>query len=225
MSHAANSESSGLFDPAIVRTTIAQKVVVAVGGLALAAWSFVHMAGTLSVFAGAETMNRYAEFLRATPLLWIIRLGLLVAVGTHIVLSLRLAWRARRARSHRYRVYVPQASTLASRSMRLSGPLLGAWIVYHILHMYGPAHGSYVSGDVYHNLVMGLRSPWVNVSYIVATLLFALHLHHGLTSAPRSLGARSRWLRGMRPAARAIVVLMVLGFLAPPVAALAGVWA
>lgn len=213
------------FDPVVVRTSIAQKVAVAVGGLALAAWSFVHMAGTLSVFAGAETMNRYADFLRATPLLWIIRVGLLVAVGTHIVLSMQLAWRAHRARSQRYRTYVPQASTFASRTMRLSGPLLGAWIVYHILHMYGPAHASYVSGDVYHNLVIGLRSPWVNASYIAATLLFALHLEHGLMSAPRSLGAPSRWLRAIRPAVRTIVVLMVLGFLAPPLAALAGVWA
>ena len=218
------NQVSRWIDPVAARTTIAQKVVVAVSGLALAAWTLLHMVGTASVFAGPEVMNRSAEFLRATPLLWVLRVGLVALFVAHIVLAARLAERARRARPVSYATQAAQTSTWASRTMRITGPVLGLWIVYHVLHIYGPAHADYVPGDVFHNLVEGLRSPWVVATYVIATLLFAFHLAHGSMSALRSLGARPRLLRTARPIARLYVWGVTLGFLAPLVYALLGGW-
>lgn len=171
-------------------------------------------------------MNDYAALLRASGLLWVMRAGLSLAVLTHAWLALGLTREARRARPHDYRrqPLVSAQQAKPGRWMRSSGVLLGAWLVYHALHMYGPAHHAYVPGDVHHNLVTGLASPLVALSYVVASSLLGAHLYHGVRSTLSTLGASARLRqRGERPA-RLFAALVTLLLLAPPLAALAGYW-
>jgi succinate dehydrogenase / fumarate reductase cytochrome b subunit len=72
--------------------------------------------------------------------------------------------------------------------MRLGGLLLFVYLAYHVAQLYGVGHGSYVPGDVYHNLEGVLRQPLHAALYIVATAFVTLHLAHGLASALISLG-------------------------------------
>jgi hypothetical protein len=90
--------------------------------------------------------------------------------------------------------------------------------------MYGPVHANYIAGDVHHNLVTGLASPWVSGCYIAGTLLFMLHLRHGLLSTLQSLGFARRVQQRLQPWLSATLLLCTLGFLAPPLAALCGYW-
>jgi hypothetical protein len=108
--------------------------------------------------------------------------------------------------------------------MRSTGLLLAAWLVYHVAHMYGPAHHAYVSGDVHHNLVTGLASPLVALSYVVATLLLGVHLYHGIRSTLSTLGASARLRHGGEHPARSFSAVLTLMLLGPPLAALAGYW-
>ena len=93
------------------------------------------------------------------------------------------------ARPVGYRATAYEASSYASRTMKYSGPLLAVFIIYHLLHFtIGSAHGSFVRGDVYHNMVTGFQNPIVLGFYLVSMLALGLHLAHGVTSLLQTLG-------------------------------------
>jgi succinate dehydrogenase / fumarate reductase, cytochrome b subunit len=204
-------------------TSVGLKAVMAVSGLAMSGWVFLHMGGNLLVFAGPEVLDGYGAMLQGSPLVWLMRAGLLAAIVAHLGAAYVLTRRSRAARPERYRrPLARERSTLASRTMRTGGALVLLFLVYHLLHIYGPLHPSYVSGRVHHNLVAGLSHPLVAAVYAAATLVFGLHLHHGSASLFRSLGHARLFERGVRGASLTFSVVVTLGFLAPCVAALAG---
>ena len=108
--------------------------------------------------------------------------------------------------------------------MRVGGALLLAFVVFHLLHLtFGRFHPGFVAGQVYDNVVRGLRVPWVAGVYVAAAALLGLHLYHGLWAAARSLGV---WPDGganrRRPAVALVSAAVALGFAAVPLAVLAG---
>src|SRR3977135_1748809 len=74
------------------RSSIGKKAVMAVTGVFLFGWIFLHMLGNLKVYYGSEHFNAYAKFLitMGAPLLpekgalIIVRTLLLIAVALHI---------------------------------------------------------------------------------------------------------------------------------------------
>src|SRR3712207_250066 len=127
----------------LYQTTIGKKVVMAVTGLILFAYVFVHMLGNLKVYSGPAYLNAYGVFLREVgyPLfahesvLWIVRIALLASVGLHIWAAYeltRLDW-AGRPVHYDNRKYL--ASSYAARTMRWSGVILGLFIVFHVLDL------------------------------------------------------------------------------------------
>ena len=131
---------------------------------------------------------------------------------------------SRAARPLQYAERRPQVSTLASRTMRWGGVVLVAFIVFHILHMTtGTVHPSFAAGDVYHNLVTGLRVWPVAIFYLLAMAALGLHLYHGVWSSARTLGvARPTPHPFHRPVAVVVAVAVAVGFALIPVAVLAG---
>lgn len=204
-------------------TSVGLKAVMAVSGAVLSGWVLLHMLGNLLVFGGPELINGYGGALQAGPILWIQRVVVLVAVAAHAASAWVLTTRSRGARSERYRRRLRnQETTLSARSMRWGGVFVLLFLAYHLVHIYGPLHASYVPGDIHHNLVTGLSDPLAASIYVAATIVFGLHLHHGTVSLFRSLGHARLFEIGIRRAAGAFTVVVTLGFLAPCVAALAG---
>jgi succinate dehydrogenase / fumarate reductase cytochrome b subunit len=174
--------------------SILQKVAMALTGALMAGWLTLHMLGNMFVFAGPELYNAYGEKLRASGLLWPMRIMMVGALSVHVVAAWATTRRAFAARPVRYRAGRKYgASTLASRTMRITGALLLPYLVYHIAMIYGVGHPSFRTGDAHHNLVALLQIPWHATAYVTVTGLMALHLAHGLTSALVSLG----WAQGM----------------------------
>src|SRR5262249_15269925 len=104
------------------------------------------------------------------------------------------------------------------------GPLLVAFIVYHVLQItLGVVHPAFVAGHVYSNLVTGVAPPLVGAMYLTAAALVGLHLHHGLSSAFVSLGVPRVLQRFPRLFSRTLAVLVAVGFAAIPLAIVAGV--
>lgn len=130
----------------LLNSSIGAKIVMATTGGILVFFLLVHMLGNLQVYLGADTFNHYGQTLKGTPpLLWGTRITLLVSVVLHIAAAIRLKKRSDAARPQpyaaprRYRV-----STPAARLMLLSGLVLLAFIVYHLLHFtLGVAHAEY----------------------------------------------------------------------------------
>src|SRR5436190_12766056 len=62
----------------LLASTVGQKMLVAITGILLTGFVIAHMVGNLKVFAGRDSLNTYAQFLKDLgPLLWIARIGLL----------------------------------------------------------------------------------------------------------------------------------------------------
>lgn len=215
----------------LLRSSIGLKIIMAVTGVILSGYVLVHMAGNLQVFQGKEAIDAYARFLRVEPaLLWAVRLGLLAAVALHIWAYLVLTRQNQRARAEGYRVTAHKESSYASRSMRLTGPLLLAFIIYHILHMttgtvpltIGTVHSDFREGEVYHNLTVAFSSWPVVLVYLLGLAALAFHLWHGIWSMFQTLGVgQARYRSFGRRFATIFTLLVVLGFAAVPLTILA----
>lgn len=204
-------------------TTVGLKATMAISGAVMSGWVLLHMAGNLLVFGGPELINGYGAALQGSPLVWVMRAGLTVALAVHVGGALILWRRNRHARRDRYRRPIAtQASTASSRSMRWGGLAVGLFLLYHLAHIYGPLHRDFIAGDVHHNLVTGLRDPIVASLYVLSALVFGLHLHHGTWSLFRSLGHDGPFEVGVRRAATAFAVIVTAGFIAPCIAVLGG---
>ena len=207
------------------RTTVGKKAVMAVTGVILFGFVIGHMAGNLQFFLGRETMNNYAQKLHSLgALLWAVRLALLAAVGLHIWAAVQLALLQRDARPIGYAKFKPQGSTYASRTMYWSGPIIAFFVVYHLLHLTtGSVHPNYEYLNAYDNLVIGFKQPLVSLFYIVAMSLLGLHLYHGVWSMFQSLGlAHPRYTPKIKAFAKLFTFVIVLGFIAVPIAILGG---
>lgn len=208
-------------------SSVGRKVVMAATGVILFGFVTVHMIGNTQAYMGAETFNGYAKFLHSMLHgggIWIFRSVLLAAVGLHIWAAVSLTLDNRAARPVGYREQQSQASTWASRTMRWSGVILAAFIVYHLLHLTtGTVHPSFDHANPYGNFVTGFQVPTVAAFYIVAQLCLGLHMWHGVWSVTQSLGlAHPRYDRLRRGFATGLTVLVVGVNLSYPIAVLAG---
>ena len=210
------------------RSAVGKKFVMAVTGLIGIGFVIVHLAGNLLAFSGPEKLNAYSHFLKGTgELLWLMRATLLGAVILHVVAAVQLTRQSRAARPVGYASRDPQASTIASRSMRIGGLLLLAFIVFHILHFTTGQvrpQGVFSSTDVYANVVLSFRIWWVTLIYVAAMVLLGLHLYHGAWSSPRSVGLSPRSSQPLQRKLPVLIALFVLGgFIIVPLGVFFGV--
>jgi succinate dehydrogenase / fumarate reductase, cytochrome b subunit len=207
-------------------TTIGKKAVMAVTGVLLFGFLIAHMAGNLQFFAGPEKLNAYAEKLRELgPLLWLMRIGLLIAAILHITASIQLARLKNTARPVSYAKKQSVGSSYASRTMYWSGPIVLAFLIYHLMHLtFGVGGLPYQDLRPYENTIAGFSHPVVTISYVVAMVLLGMHLYHGLWSLFQSLGfSHPRYTPRLKLFAKAFTIVIVLGFISVPLAILAGV--
>ena len=211
----------------MLNSSIGLKITMALTGVILSGFVLVHMLGNLQVYQGAEALDAYGKLLRKEPaLLWTFRLVLLSAVGLHIWAFIALTRKNLQARPQAYQARKYKESSFASRSMIITGPLILLFIIYHILHLTtGTVHPDFQEGAVYHNLIVGL---WglrgiVGVIYIVAMIMLAFHLWHGVWSMFQTLGAPEDRYRSLgRRFATIFTILVTLGFTSVPLAVLTG---
>ena len=165
-------------DGRAVRSTIALKMLMAVSGLVFIAFVLGHMYGNLKAFAGHDAFNEYAEHLREIGepflphggLLWILRVGLILAFAVHVYSAFALWARAKRARTTPYVMKKRTGATWASLLMRWGGVTLLLFIVWHLLNFTigkvnvqgGP------TDDPYNLLVDTFDVWWLTLIYLAA---------------------------------------------------------
>jgi len=205
--------------------SIALKAVMALTGLVLYGFVFVHMVGNLQLYQGPEKINAYAAFLKSVPaVLWGFRAVLLGAVGLHAVSAFVLWRRNRAARPIGYAGQDFQAATITSRTMYWTGPMLGLFIVYHLLHLtVGSVHPSFSHTDVYTNLVVAFSNPAVSIFYILAMVALGFHLFHGALSLFQTLGLKTpKYEKPLKVVLMAVSTVIVVVNISFPIAVLAG---
>jgi succinate dehydrogenase / fumarate reductase cytochrome b subunit len=205
---------------------------MAVTGIILFGFVFVHMLGNLKIYLGADHMAEYGEFLRhvgapAIPpggALWIARIVLLACVLFHIWAAWSLARMARAARPSPYEHKEKVHTTYASRTMRWGGVILLLFIVYHLLDLtVGSVNPAFQEGRPYENLVASFSVWYVALFYVVANLALGLHLYHGLWSLFQSLGWNHPRFNSWRSwFAHGFAWIITLGNISFPLAVLTG---
>lgn len=144
-------------------SSIGRKILMAVSGLILIGFVIGHLVGNLQVFQHPDHINGYAHFLRELgPTLWIARIVIIAAVLVHVWAATVLTLENKRARGGSYGIKHTIRATLASRTMRLTGYVVLAFLLYHLAHFtWGFAqkdtfkatlaeqHGPYVMQDDY----------------------------------------------------------------------------
>jgi len=210
MSVASSPSAVSGAPPAALRwlfSSIGKKTVVALTGIILVLFVIGHMLGNFTVFFGPEAINSYAMHLRDLgPLLWVVRAIMLASVVLHIVFTM-LVWKENlAARPQKYAVYVPVKTSVFARTMRLTGLIVLAFVIFHLAQFtllivnpsYATLHAE-LNGrqvhDVYSMVVMGFRNPAVSAFYILSLAFLASHLSHGIASLFQTLGFSNDKLR------------------------------
>ena len=216
--------------PSLFATAVGKKYAMAISGLVLMGYVLLHMVGNLKIYFGAESMNKYSEWLRevgepALPrewLLWGVRIVLLLAVVVHIYAAYALTRMNQRARPVKYaskRDFV--AADFASRTMRWTGIIVVLFVIWHLLDLtWGPANPDFISGDPYHNVITSFERIPVAIAYIVANVALGVHLYHGAWSLFQSMGWYGTWRRTFSIVFAGVIVLGNVSF---PLAVMFGV--
>jgi len=220
-------------------TAVGKKYVMGLTGIAMMGFVLFHMIGNLKMYLGATHLDEYAEFLKQllVPIapegvvLWLLRGGLITFLFLHLHAAWSLTRLNRHARPVKYqskRDY--QIANFASRTMRWSGMIVLAFIIWHLSDLtFGVANtvgtdGVFVKAEVYNNVVRSFQRIPVSIFYVIANILLGIHLFHGTWSIFQSLGWNNprfnNWRRGFATGFAAIVVLGNVSF---PIAVMAGI--
>jgi succinate dehydrogenase / fumarate reductase cytochrome b subunit len=206
-------------------STIGKKAIMAVTGLVLFGFLIAHMLGNLQIFLGSAVMDHYAETLHGNPpLLWTVRIVLLVSVILHTWASIQLSAIKREARPVAYVKRANVISSWASRSMMLTGPIIAAFVIFHLLHLTtGTIHPNFVELHAYENLVSGFLIVPIALTYIVVMLFIGFHLSHGIWSMFQSIGfSHPRYTPAIKKFAAVFSWILIAGFISVPLAVLTG---
>lgn len=198
---------------------------MALTGLILSGFLAAHMLGNLQVFLGREVMNHYAETLHGNPgLLWGVRIVLLISVLLHAWAAIQLTAVKAAARPVPYVKPGNVQGSTGSRTMMLSGPVIGLFVIGHLLHLTtGTIHPQFVELHAYENVINAFSNPIASGLYIVAMILVGFHLSHGVWSMFQSVGfSHPRYTPIIKKFAAVFSWLLIAGFIAVPIAVLAG---
>jgi len=214
-------------------SSLGRKFIMAGSGCVLFLFVVGHMVGNLQFFLPPEAINRYAHFLQSLgELLWAERLFMLALLVLHIWSAASLTVENRAARPEPYASgQAPFAASLASRTMFVSGLILGSFLIYHLLHFTVKVQG--INGtsipigqlkdpatahpDCYAMMVAGFSVVPVSLFYLVGVGLLCLHLSHGIQAMFQSLGLRNAAYAGLiDKSSKVIALVLFLGYAAIP---------
>ena len=211
----------------LLNTSIGRKLVVAVSGIFLLLFVVGHTLGNLTIYIGPSALNNYAHWLQQSPMLWLVRLGMLAIVLIHIWLGIKVTLENRSARRIAYQAGTSLWRRLFDQRMLISGLFTFIFIVAHIAHLtlgtaadasfYRIDERGFV--DVYARLVNAFQNPAIAWSYIAAMLLVGIHLKHSVRALFQTTGFfHDNYFSLFEQLSWLIVLFVVIGLCSIPLA-------
>jgi succinate dehydrogenase / fumarate reductase, cytochrome b subunit len=185
-------------------SSLVDKFILATSGLILIAFLVFHLLGNLSILIDSpNALNIYASKLNNLGIVrQIFEMILLAAFSIHIFYAVTIARKNSQARTQPY--YYPlksvgnsSRSSIFSRSMIYTGPLLLLFIIIHLkMFLFGAGmtdgHTIEVNGESIRDLQRLIKEtfdrPINSAFYILMMIPLGFHLRHGFKSAWQSLG-------------------------------------
>lgn len=208
-------------------SSVAEKFLIALTGLALLLYLVAHLAGNTLLFLGPEMFNGYAHALISNPLVVPVELGLAAIFVLHVYKAAVMWWRNRGARPDGYVrkgwAGGPSRKSLASTTMIYTGIVTAVFVVLHVRSFkYGTYYQAQAAGgeqvrDLHRLVVEFFQSPLNVVFYEACLVLLGFHLWHGFWSAFESLGGDERAVRPrVLLVSKIVAVFIAGGFVAIP---------
>ncbi|CAN5379353.1 hypothetical protein BH23VER1_BH23VER1_19840 [soil metagenome] len=213
-------------------SSIGKKIIVAVTGLGFVLFLIGHLAGNLLMYVGPDAMNTYATTLHdKAPLLWVARIGLIVALVLHVAFTVLLKKQNLAARRSRYAYSAVVQTSLSTRIMIWSGLTILVFLIYHLLHFtfqVGNDYSTYRDAtgrpDVYRMVIEGFRWIPATLFYLLGMTLLCSHLGHGVASIFQTLGlATDKNWPLIKSSSHAFAILIYVGFISIPISVLFGI--
>jgi succinate dehydrogenase / fumarate reductase, cytochrome b subunit len=225
-----------------LNTSIGRKLVMALSGLFMILFLFVHIGGNFALFNSdyGKFFNQYSEFMSHNPIIQVIQWVLFGAILLHIYLAARLTAQNNAARPVKYAANNRAAnSTWISRNMGITGTVIALFLVAHLYtfwyryHNGAPRWISYDGGKTwYKDMYNMVEAAFTNQStesvlyasfYLVALAFLFGHLGHGIQSSARTTGISQK---GYTPISKQIglglTAFFAFGFATMPIAFMTG---
>jgi succinate dehydrogenase / fumarate reductase cytochrome b subunit len=168
-------------------SSIGKKLLMALTGLSFLGFLAAHLAGNLTIYAGPDAFNAYADKLQSLgPVLRVAEAVLLTFFTIHVVTGAFLFLQNLTARPARYAVSRnPGGKTLGSATMPYTGLLILLFVVFHLLNF---TFVDKTGTTVFQIVATSFQNPVYVGLYVLAMLIVALHVSHGFWSFFQTLG-------------------------------------
>ncbi len=206
---------------ALISSSIARKVVMALSGLFLVLFLAQHFTINLTSVIAPDTFNEWSHFMGYNPLVQFLLQPILIAgIVVHFAMGIYLELQNNKARAVKYSKFSGNAnSPWVSRNMILSGMVVLAFIILHMYDFWVHEMAyKYVEASpedptrYYAETVEKFGPLWRTLIYIVAFVLLALHLWHGFASSFQSIGWNNKYSAGLKTFTKIFAVAIPLGF-------------
>ena len=216
----------------IINSSVGRKMLVAVTGQLMVLFIVIHVLGNTTVYFGG--LNAYAEKLHSLPLLvWLTRGVMGVVLAVHLFFSIQVTLENWGSKPASYAVTKHLRSTVASRNMIWTGAVIGAFLIFHLLHftfqVINPAFAAAANmdalgrPDVTLMVVASFQHFVASFIYIAAMVALGLHLVHGIQSSFQTLGINNeRALPFVIKTGSVTAVILFLGYISIPIVILLG---
>lgn len=206
---------------AIINSSIARKVAMALSGLFLILFLVQHLTINFSAVVDPDTFNSWSHFMGYNPIVqYILQPILILAIVFHFVMGIVLEIQNNRARKIKYGVFKGGANaSWATRNMIVSGLVILAFLGLHMYDFWYPeidykfiAAQEMDATRYYDHLVHKFENPVRVGLYCLSFVLLALHLWHGFASSFQSMGWNNKYSKGLTGFTKFFAVVVPLGF-------------
>jgi len=207
---------------ALLKSSIAKKVAMALSGLFLILFLAQHFfINSTSVFS-PDTFNSISHFMGNNPLVQFVFQPILIfGVVFHFIMGIVLEIKNNSARPISYAKNNGAAnSSWASRNMIVSGLVVLAFILLHFYDFWvpemvykyvevNPLDETRYFAELTHKFESGIRTA----IYCVSFLLLSLHLWHGFNSSFQSVGFNNKYSKSLHTLGYAFAIVVPFGFI------------
>lgn len=213
-----------------LNSTIGRKLIMSLTGLFLILFLLGHVMGNALLFKNDEgqAFNEYAKFMTTNQFVQILSILTYLSIIGHIVYSIFLSIRNKKARPIGYEVRNASSnSTWSSRNMGILGTIILIFLVIHLQDFWFTMHFGeipyvYYDGtahkDLYSIVVFVFQELWIVVLYVVSMVFLAFHLAHGFASAFQTLGLRhSKYTPAIKALGLTFSIVVPVAFATMPI--------
>jgi succinate dehydrogenase / fumarate reductase cytochrome b subunit len=172
-------------------TSLGKKQLMAVTGMLFLLFLAVHLIGNLTIYGGVPAFNAYVDKLHGLGgLLAVAEVVMLLAVLIHIIFAVILFFENRGARPVKYAVDKSGGGgrTFSSQTMPYTGLLILLFVVIHLATT-SRFFTDRTAKTTFQILTEIFSHKGYIAFYLVAMVIVALHVRHGLWSAFQTVGA------------------------------------